>query len=153
MKQFAILFCFITVVLLCKGQETCTASVSGDQALRNLSWNCTNGASPPNASGTYNLNLVINGLGNGEELIIDRDYYIFGDITINASGSIPTLVVNDGSELKVGGDIINDDNNLRYSVDGDLRVGGSITGKNNHVFSGSGSIYAYEVVLNNGASF
>jgi hypothetical protein len=75
-----------------------------------------------------------------------------GNLTINSSGSNPTITIPAGVTVIINGDMIDDDNNVRFVVNGTLVVTGTLKAKNNTVFSGTGSISGGTLDLGNSPS-
>ena len=111
------------------------------------------GGTPPTTNNTtYTENLVIGTIGNGDNLTIDISFTLIGNTTINSSGSNPTITIPVGVTVVINGNLTDFDNNIAFVVNGTLIVTGTFKGKNNAVFSGSGTIAGGTLDLGNGAS-
>lgn len=140
-RNFALLACvvisFQTVAQF--GVCDCTASVgSGTVNFSSLTWT---GTGCPSGGSSYTGNLCVN-LVNGSNLVIDTDFTVTGDFKITNSGN-STLTLPAGIDFWVTGNLGDATNNqVDFVIDGNLRVDGTVYGKNANAFSGSGSVDA-----------
>lgn len=117
----------------------CNGSIPTNTNLNftDIVWSGT-GCVPP-ASGSYTGDLNLS-LANNSLLIIDMDMLIDGNFTITNSGS-STIQIPAGITLEVTGDLGDStNNNVSFIIDGILIVGGTLYGKNNNLFEGSGIV-------------
>lgn len=128
----------------------CTATVSGTVNWSDLSWSC--GSPPTTDGGTFVGDIVINGLDDNERIVMDISHTIQGNITINATGSNPTVEIPSGSSLYVTQSVSNTNNNVRYEVDGMFTIDGTLSGGDNQLFSGTGSVSGGSLILGNGTA-
>jgi hypothetical protein len=118
-----------------------------------LTWSCGGaGSAAPTTTGTYNENLSVGTIGNGGNLTMNITFTLNGTLTVSSSGSNPTITIPAGVTVIINGDFLDNDNNVRFDVDGTLVVTGKLKAKNSAVFSGSGSISGGELELGNGPS-
>lgn len=110
-----------------------------------LSW--AGGSCPTGSSYTGNLLLT---MGNNTNLTVSANYTITGDFNITNTGSSSSLIVPAGVTFHVTGNLGDcTNNNVNFVVNGTLIVDGTISGRNNVAFSGSGSITAGGLYFNN----
>ncbi len=124
----------------------------GAQNWSALSWSCAGGGSSPAAGGTFTENLSIATIGNGDNLTINVSLTLTGNLSFSSSGSNPTITIPAGVTVVINGNFTDNDNNVNYVVNGTLIVTGTFKGKNNAVFSGTGTISGGTLDLGNGAS-
>jgi hypothetical protein len=133
-----------------------TASNSYPGGARNwsaLTWTTGGGGvAPTTNNGTYTEALSIATISTGDNLTTDISFTLNGDLTISSSGSNPTITVPAGVTVIINGNLTDNDNNVVFVVNGTLIVTGTLKGKNNAVFGGSGSISGGTLDLGNGAS-
>ncbi len=124
----------------------------GAQNWSALSWSCTGGGTSPAAGGTFTENLSIATIGNGDNLTINVSLTLTGNLSFSSSGSNPTITIPAGVTVVINGNFTDNDNNVNYVVNGTLIVTGTFKGKNNAVFSGTGTVSGGTLDLGNGAS-
>lgn len=134
------------------GQSCSNAYPGGAVNWSALSWTCGGGGSAPTTTGTYNESLSVGTIGNGDNLTMEITFTLNGTLTVTSSGSNPTITIPAGVTVIINGDFLDNDNNVRFAVDGTLIVTGKLKAKNSAVFSGSGSISGGEIELGNGPS-
>ncbi len=135
-----------------KAQSCSNTYPGGAQNWSALSWSCAGGGTSPSAGGTFTENLSIATLGNGDNLTINVSLTLTGNLTVSSSGSNPTITIPAGVTVVINGNFTDFDNNVNYVVNGTLIVTGTFKGKNNAVFSGTGTISGGTLDLGNGAS-
>ena len=118
----------------------CSANVgSGNVNFSSLTWTGT--GCPTSGSTSYTGNLCVD-LVNGSNLIMNKDFTISGGFKISNGGN-STFTLPAGFNLTVGGNMgDNTNNNVMFTINGNLNVGGTIYGKNSNAFSGSGNVTA-----------
>ena len=134
-------------------QGTCTsnpATIASSINFSALSWTSSGGAScPPSANFTGNVTINI---GDGVTVTMDSDITINGNFNITNNGT-STLSIPAGIDVHVTGDMGDANNNdVQYVVNGTLQVDGTLYGKNNNAFSGSGSISGGTLDVKNGST-
>lgn len=131
--------------------QSCSFSVT-TQLWSTESWSCAGGGTAPiTNNGTYTEALTINGLGNGENLVMDVSFTLTGNVTINTTGN-PTITIPAGVTVIIIGDFTDANNNLTLSVDGTLIVTGTLKANNNTSLSGTGSISGGTLDLGGGTT-
>lgn len=126
----------------------CSANVSsGVVNFSSLVW--TGGPGCPTAASTsYTGNLCLS-LAGGANLTMDKNFTINGRTTPSVGGlsvsnnGNSTITIPNGITLAVVGHMGDDDNNnVTFTVNGNLNVSGKIYGKNSNAFSGNGNVTA-----------
>jgi hypothetical protein len=134
------------------GQSCSGAFTGGALNWSALSWTCGGGGSAPTTTGTYTESLTVGTISTGDNLIMNITFTLNGTLTVSSSGADPTITIPAGVTVIINGDFLDNDNNVRFAVDGTLIVTGKLKAKNSAVFSGSGSISGGELELGNGPS-
>lgn len=146
----------ILINLVNVNAQSCSITASGTSNWSSYDWTCTGGGSDPVTDGaTYNEDLTVNGLGNGEILYVDISVTIGGvnDLTVTANGSNPTIRIRTGKTLRITGNLINSNNNVQFYVEAGafLIVDGTLNGNQNNMFGGPGTISGGTLNLGNNA--
>lgn len=147
--------CFLSLNLLFYSAfgQICTSnptSLIADTDFSNINWTSTDGAICP-PSNPFSGDITIE-LANGVDVNMDFDITIEGDFILTAQGSDSKMIVPSGITIHVKGDLGSpDNNNVTYSVNGVLIVDGTLFGKNNNAFEGTGSISGGSLDVKNGA--
>lgn len=156
-KNYAI--CVSAIVIIClfnclaQAQSCTSAFAGGNLNWSALPWSCSGGGTAPTTNGsTYPENLTVGTVGNGDVLNMDITLILNGNLTINSSGSNPTVSIPAGVTVIINGNLSDDDNNVVFNVNGTLIVTGTLKAKNGTSFSGSGSISGGSLDLGNGPS-
>lgn len=134
--------------------QSCTSTFAGGTInWTALPWSCSGGGTAPTTNGaTYTENLTVGTVGNGDVLNMNITVTLNGNLTINSSGSNPTVSVPAGVTVIINGNLTDDDNNVVFIVNGTLIVTGTLKAKNGTSFGGSGSISGGTLDLGNGPS-
>ncbi len=130
--------------------QTCTTEVEGTKTLSSLIWYSEDGGTCPPMS-PYTGDIVINGPGNLDTIIIDVNFEMTGTLTMNGLGN-PTVRINEGITLTVNGDIFCMHPNSTIDVYGTLNVAGTMQLKNNCFFCGPGVININDILIKNNGS-
>jgi hypothetical protein len=161
---------FSVVIIFCGGflsnlfaQKTCTSNpttISANINFGAIAWTAGGGATVAECNNmadgliTFTGNVIVN-LANNKTITISNDVSINGDFPISGGpGSL--LSVTGNSSLHVTGDLGDATNNgVQYNVAaaGDaIVVDGTLYGKNNNAFTGSGSISGGTLDVKNGST-
>lgn len=156
-KKLAFLFLgfvFVSAFFNDLTAQSCTSTYPGGATnWTALSWSCSGGGSAPSSNGaTYTEDLTVGTIGNGDNLTINISFTLNGNLTVNSSGSNPTITIPAGVVVVINGDLTDNDNNVVFVVNGTLLVSGTLKAKNNTSFSGSGTISGGTLDLGNGPS-
>jgi hypothetical protein len=156
-KLVVCFFVLLPLLWASQAQAQCTASFpNGASGLRywsQLTWTGCSNPNPGINGSTYIGNVTITNISSNLNLIIDIDITVDGSLILNSTnGANPTLTVQSNKTLTVTGNVSNASNNMSYTVEtgANLVVGGTLTGKNNNLFSGTGTIQVGTLQVNNG---
>lgn len=161
---------FSVVIIFCGGflsnlfaQKTCTSSpttISSDINFGAIAWTAGGGATVAECNNmadgliTFTGNVIVN-LANNKTITISNNVTIIGNFPISGGpGSLLSITGN--STLDITGDLGDATNNgVQYNVAaaGDkIIVDGTLYGKNNNAFTGSGSISGGTLDVKNGST-
>lgn len=157
---------FFTLIGLCTNlfaQKTCTSNpttISSNINFGSITWTASGGATVAECNNmadgliTFTGNVIVD-VANNTTITISNNVNITGNFPITGGpGSV--LSVTGNKTLNVTGNLGNNNNNgVTYNVQaaGDaIIVGGTLFGKNNTAFSGSGSISGGTLDVKNGST-
>ena len=166
MKKLVIAFILINGVASVFAQKTCTSSpttISSNTNFGSIIWTNSGGATVTECNdmadglSTFTGNVIVD-VANNRTITISNNVNITGDFTISG-GSGSTLSVSGGgasTTLRVSGNLGKAANNgVQYSVPlatDKITVGGTLYGKNNNAFTGSGKITGGTLDVKNGST-
>ncbi len=144
-------------------QKTCTSNpttISSNINFGSITWTASGGATVAECNNmadgisSFTGNVIVD-LANNKKITLTNNVTINGDFPISG-GNGSTLSVNGGYTLHVTGDLGDAANNgVSYEVvtsSDKIIVDGTLYGKNNNAFSGSGSISGGSLEVKNGSS-
>lgn len=165
MNRFLIsIFCACLIgIIPVFAQKTCTSNpfpINADINFTDIVWVATDGATVAECNAMADGLITFEGdvqidLSNGTKLTITNNVNIDGNFPISG-GPGSTLSVNGGFKLYVTGDLGDaTSNGVQYEVvtaTDEIRVDGTLYGKNDNAFTGSGKISGGTLDVKNGSS-
>lgn len=143
--------------------QTCTSNpttISSNINFGSITWTASGGATVLQCNNmadgvsTFTGNVVVD-LANNKTITLTNNVTITGSFLISG-GSGSVLSVNGGFKLSVSGNLGDSDNNgVEYEVataTDKIQVAGTLFGKNNNAFTGSGSISGGTLDVKNGST-
>lgn len=145
------------------GQKTCTSNpttIGSNINFTSITWTASGGATVTecnnmaNGTAAFTGNVIVD-VSNNRTITISNNVTINGNFPISG-GPGSTLSVTGGRTLQVSGDLGDAANNgVQYNVataSDRIIVGGTLYGKNNNAFTGSGSISGGTLDVKNGST-
>ncbi|MFZ1807675.1 MAG: T9SS type A sorting domain-containing protein [Cyclobacteriaceae bacterium] len=162
--RFLLAFAFFALTItLSNAQKTCTSNpttISSNINFGSITWTASGGATVTECNNmadgvsSFTGDVIVD-LANNKKITLTNDVTINGDFPISG-GNGSTLSVNGGYTLHVTGDLGDSGNNgVAYEVvtaTDKITVDGTLYGKNNNAFTGSGSISGGTLNVKNGSS-
>lgn len=162
--RFFLAFTFLVVTAtFSNAQKTCTSNpttINGNVNFGSIAWTASGGATVTECNNmadgisSFTGNVIVD-LSNNKKITITNNVTITGNFPISG-GPGSTLSVNGGYTLHVTGDLGDPANNgVAYEVvtaTDKIIVDGTLYGKNNNAFTGSGSISGGTLAVKNGSS-
>lgn len=120
---------------------SCSATVTGGTSVNFSSLTWTGTGCPTAGSSSYSGSDLCVSMGSGSTLTMDKNFTITGDFNITNSGSGVTFVLPANTSLNISGSLGDaTNNNMDFTINGTLVVGGAFYGKNSNAFAGTGSV-------------
>lgn len=135
------LFLTICLPVFLRAQTATNTYPGGVRNWTALTWVTGGGGVPPvTNNATYTQTINVGTIGNGDNLTVNISFTLNGTLNLDANGSNPTFTIPAGVTVVINGNLTNNDNNVRFVVNGTLIVTGTLSAGNNAVLGGNGTI-------------